>query len=64
VVPASIAWDKASPLTLGRSLCIPREATVSYGAPMIFPSCAHPDRKNIEQVTARIMHAIRALRKY
>ena len=62
VVPASIAWDQASPLTLGRSLCTPRKATVRYSAPIIFPFLAHPDREHIEQATARIMDALRALR--
>ncbi|MEC4672626.1 MAG: lysophospholipid acyltransferase family protein [Nitrospirota bacterium] len=62
VVPASIAWDKASPLSLPRSLCTPRKATVRYGAPIVFPTLTHPDRENIEQATARIMYAIRTLR--
>lgn len=62
VIPASIAWDKARPLTLVRSLCTPGKAKVRYGPPIVFPVLPHPDRENIEQATARIMIAIRALR--
>lgn len=62
VVPASIAWDKARPLTLVRSLYTLGKATVRYGAPILFPTLGHPDRKEIKQATARIMQAIRSLR--
>ncbi len=55
VVPASVTWDKARPLTLGRSLLTPGKAFIRYGAPIILESTAQPNRENIGLATARIM---------
>ncbi len=62
VVPASIAWDKARPLGLVRSLLTPARALVRYGAPIVLQSVAQPDRETICLATASIMRAIRDLR--
>lgn len=62
VVPVSVTWDKARPLTLGRSLLTPGKAFVRYGAPIIFESTTQPDRESIELATARIMQDIQDLR--
>lgn len=62
VVPASITWDNIRPLTLLRSLCTPGSATIRYGEPITFSSLPNPKREHIEQATATMMHAIRALK--
>ncbi len=62
VVPASIAWDKARPFNLARSLLTPGRAIVRYGTPIILQPDPSPDRKKIATVTASIMRAIRELR--
>lgn len=62
VVPASIAWDKARPVSLVRSLLTPGRAVVRYGPPMALPSVAQPDRETIARATERVMRAVRELK--
>ncbi len=62
VVPASIAWDKARPVSLVRSLLTPGTAFVRYGAPIALPPVAQPGRETIGRATASIMRAVRELK--
>ncbi|MEC4672528.1 MAG: hypothetical protein VST66_11695, partial [Nitrospirota bacterium] len=62
VIPASIAWNKARPLSLVRSLLTPGKALVQYGAPIVLPAVGPPEREKISLATDRIMRAIRDLR--
>lgn len=63
VVPASIAWDKARPLSLARSLLTPGKARVRYGPPLALKkSVAQPARENLRLATASIMRAVCDLR--
>ena len=62
VVPTSITWDKARPLTLGKSLMTRGRASVRYGTPIVLESVTQPDREKISIATTRIMQAIRDLK--
>ena len=62
VVPASIAWDQARPLHLGRSLITPGRAVVRYGPLIVSQLDPNPTRERIHAVTATIMRAIRDIR--
>ena len=62
VVPASIAWEKARPLHLGRSLITPGRAVVRYGPLIVSQFDPDPTREKIHAVTATIMHAIQDIR--
>jgi len=62
VVPASIAWDQARPLHLGRSLITPGRAVVRYGPLIVSSFDPEPTREKIHAVTTTIMHAIQDIR--
>ena len=62
VVPASIAWDQARPLHLGRSLITPGRAVVRYGQLIVSQLDPDPTRERIHAVTATIMRAIQDIR--
>ena len=62
VVPASIAWDQARPLHLGRSLITPGRAIVRYGPLIVSPFNPNPTRETIHEVTTIIMRAIQDIR--
>ncbi len=62
VVPASIGWDQARPLHLGRSLITPGRAVVRYGPLIVSQLDPNPTRERIHAVTATIMRAIQDIR--
>jgi 1-acyl-sn-glycerol-3-phosphate acyltransferase len=62
VVPASIAWDHARPLHLGKSLITPGRAVVRYGPLIVSQLDPNPTRERIHAVTATIMRAIQDIR--
>ena len=62
VVPASIAWDQARPLHLGKSLITPGRAVVRYGPLIVSQFDPEPTREKIHAVTTTIMHAIQDIR--
>ena len=62
VVPASISWDQARPLHLGRSLITPGRAVVRYGPLIVSQLDPNPTRERMNAVTASIMRAIQDIR--
>ncbi len=63
VVPVSIVWDRARPVSIVGTLVVPGKAVVHYGAPMVLQPELHPSRGRLGEVTAEVMRAIRDLRR-
>lgn len=63
VIPASIVWEKPRPLSMFKTLFVPCQARIRYGAPLRFPRENRPRKIAMQACTNQVMERIEQLRK-
>jgi len=63
VIPASIVWEKPRPLSMFKTLFVPCQARILYGAPLRFSQENRPQKISMQSCTNQVMECIEHLRK-
>ena len=63
VIPASIVWEKPRPLSMFKTLLVPCQARIRYGAPIRFAQETRPRKEAMQMCTNEVMLCIETLRK-
>lgn len=63
VIPASIVWENPRPLSMFKTLFVPCQARILYGAPILFPQETRPRKIAMQCCTNQVMEAIEHLRR-
>jgi 1-acyl-sn-glycerol-3-phosphate acyltransferase len=63
VIPVSIVWEKPRPLSMFKTLFVPCQARIRYGAPLRFAKENRPQKIAMQSCTNQVMEHIEHLRK-
>jgi 1-acyl-sn-glycerol-3-phosphate acyltransferase len=63
IIPGSIVWEKPRPVSMFKTLFVPCQAKICYGAPIRFAQESRPEKMAMQSCTNKVMERIEHLRK-